>query len=352
MTSAGAAIAERDRRVPPPDRFDFDLALAMAPPRAAAATPGGADAGDGPRREPVLAASPRARPWWVALDDTEPAGPAPAAPVLIGFGDEESEAAGAPADPWPAAGERDAPAPATVVPASRAGIVTSLGLHLAVVLLLVQWTATPIDAATPIPVALVIEQPPPPPPVETPRPPGRLASENMGQPVVKPSPAAPHQARVAAIVPPKPAPPPLSRPPQAAAKPSSPAAAPRPDIRPAAQPVPSPAPERRPITVPGPTATRDEYLAYLVALTRRHLNLLPLSLVGQRRGTTILHLLILGDGTIARINLVQSSGYPDIDERIEQIVVAVRRFPPLPQWFQEPRMELNLRLRFPDALEE
>ena len=33
----------------------------------------------------------------------------------------------------------------------------------------------------------------------------------------------------------------------------------------------------------------------------------------------------------------QSSGYPDIDERVEQMVAAVGRFPPLPQWFQAPR---------------
>jgi len=79
--------------------------------------------------------------------------------------------------------------------------------------------------------------------------------------------------------------------------------------------------------------------------------MLPLSMVGPRRGITTLTIRVLDDGTVARIAIAQSSGYPDIDERIERMVAAVGRFPPLPQWFQGPRMELRLRLQFPEALE-
>jgi TonB family protein len=107
----------------------------------------------------------------------------------------------------------------------------------------------------------------------------------------------------------------------------------------------------QPGRVPGPAATRDEYLAYLVALTRRHLDMLPLAMVGSRRGATVLTIRVLDDGTVARIAVAQGSGYPDIDERIERMVAAVGRFPPLPQWFQGPSMELRLRLQFPEALE-
>ena len=103
--------------------------------------------------------------------------------------------------------------------------------------------------------------------------------------------------------------------------------------------------------VPGPAATRDEYLAYLVTLTRRHIDLLPPHLIGDRRGETVLELLVLGDGTIAKIEVARGSGYPEIDERIEQMVAAVRRFPPLPQWYQGRAIALNFKLRFPEALE-
>jgi TonB family protein len=104
--------------------------------------------------------------------------------------------------------------------------------------------------------------------------------------------------------------------------------------------------------IPGPAATRDQYLAYLAPLMQRHIRLLPLSLVGRRRGETILTIRVRRDGTIARIAVKQTSGYPDIDARIEQTVAAVRRFPSLPQSFQGPSVDLNLRLRFPEALVE
>ena len=228
------------------------------------------------------------------------------------------------------------------------GIVGSLGVHLLPLLLLVGWGTAPSEVAAAIPVRLVIEEPPAPPvpepapaPVSTP-----LASDEMGDtakttttqvapPRPSTPPARPPQPRVAAVAPPpKPSPP---------TKPM--AAAP-------AVPRPQPAPKEAPRAgrIPGPDATRDEYLAYLVSLTRQHVDLLPMSVIGDRRGETTLSLLVLGDGTIARIAITQSSGYSDIDARIQQIVAAVRRFPPLPPRFEGPDLELKLRFRFPDAV--
>ena len=100
----------------------------------------------------------------------------------------------------------------------------------------------------------------------------------------------------------------------------------------------------------GPAATRDEYLAYLVTLTRQHLDLLPLSVVGTRRGETVISVAVQDNGTISHLSVSRSSGYPDIDQRIMQMVAAVQKFPPVPQWFQGTTMELELRLRFPEAL--
>ena len=245
----------------------------------------------------------------------------------------------------------------------RLGIAGSLGLHLLPLLLLLSWTSAPAEIPMPIPVQLVIEAPPPPPPAreaQKPPPRGRLASEDMGAPDAKrPEPAAapdepvpppePTETQTAMVTPP----PPKPEPPREAA------AAPLPKPPP---PKPTPAVHRpqpvlrlplplQPGRVPGPAATRDEYLAYLVALTRRHLDLLPLSMLGARRGETTLTIRVLDDGSVARIAVAQGSGYPDIDERIERMVAAVGRFPPLPQWFQGPAMELRLRLQFPEALE-
>jgi hypothetical protein len=103
---------------------------------------------------------------------------------------------------------------------------------------------------------------------------------------------------------------------------------------------------------PGPAATRDEYLAYVYSLIRQHYNMLPLSMVGDRHGETLVEFLVLVDGTISMIKVRQSSGYPDIDARIEQMVAAVGRVPPLPQWLQGPSMGLILSLPFPDALQK
>lgn len=116
--------------------------------------------------------------------------------------------------------------------------------------------------------------------------------------------------------------------------------------RPAAPPIASePLPE-----YPGPSATRSAYLAYLVALVRQHLGLLPRSMVGNRHGVSVIGITVRDNGTIARVFVLESSGYPDIDRRVEMMVTAVRRFPPLPQLWQAPEVTLNLRLIFPEAL--
>ena len=97
----------------------------------------------------------------------------------------------------------------------------------------------------------------------------------------------------------------------------------------------------------GPTATRDEYCAYALSLTLRHLDLLPESLIAARRGTTLVSLRVLYDGTVENVMIARSSGYPDIDERVEKMVLAVGRFPPLPQWVPGRWMDFTFQLHFP-----
>jgi TonB family protein len=296
------------------------------------------------------------------------------------------------------AGRRE-PAPATALPAAplpeRAppvgsatrsrpfGPVASLLLHLLPLLLLINWPMPAPPAVTAIPVRLVLPPPPPPPkPMPKPaqpllkpelrRPPGRLASEDIGgtkttghdaakseaeaagQKLEAPK-VSPHalEEQAAAVIPPLPLPGALSLPLEKPAR-----ALPRPKPKPR---VPGPLLRQaearlhfnpRPARFPGPAATRDEYLAYLVYLTRKHLNLLPISVVGGRRGETVIDILVLDNGTLARVDIEQSSGYPDIDRRVEAMIRAVGRFPPLPQWFQGAAMPLEFKLIFPEALED
>jgi TonB family protein len=263
------------------------------------------------------------------------------------------------------------------------GLLLSLALHLLPLLFLVRWNGAPVEVPTPIPVRLVVEQPPPPPPEPATRPQpaakppfqpprGRLASEEVGapadepnhpptaqppeaQPDPEPAPHAkaesePELRQIASLVPTQQQPTLLDR--EALALPT-----------PSVEPVPEkPAepvalrqlarrsrPPQREAAIAGPAAARDEYLAHLVALVRPYLRLLPPELVNGRHGTTNIAIHVLGDGTIVRIAVAQSSGYPDIDARVIQIIAAVGRFPPLPPWIDQPSWEINFHLRFPFA---
>jgi periplasmic protein TonB len=250
------------------------------------------------------------------------------------------------------------------------GPIASLVVHLLPLLLLVEWPMAAPPEETPIAVQLVMEPPPPPPvpppqpvppkPEFKPPPPGRIASEDIGDTETKEAGGAANAATTAKNEPAPPEPPPAESPQQTAAvvppPPPMKPEPPKPQSKPAAQQqarrTEEPAPSTHRAKYPGPAATRDDYLAYVHSLIRQHYNMLPLSMVGTRRGETRVEFLVLGDGTIAMVRVRQSSGYPDIDARVELMIAAVRRVPPLPQWFQGPSMALILDLPFPDALRE
>jgi len=247
------------------------------------------------------------------------------------------------------------------------GPAGSLILHLLPLLLLIEWPMAPPPEIAPIAVQLVVEPPPPEPtpqpvppqPEFKPPPPGRIASDDFGDPTAK---EVGHEAD-AAPAPndaPPPEPPPAEAPQQTVAvvppPPPMKPEPPKPQSKPAAQQPPrrteEPTHTARHAKYPGPAASRDDYLAYVHSLIRQHYDMLPLAMVGGRRGETRVEFLVLGDGTIAMVRTRQSSGYPDIDSRVELMVAMVRRVPPLPQWFQGPAMALILDLPFPDALRE
>ena len=247
------------------------------------------------------------------------------------------------------------------------GPVGSLVLHLLPLLLLLEWPMAVSPETMPIAVQLVIEPPPeptskpvPPKPEFKPPPPGRIASDDFGDPTAKEPGREANAAPAPKDEPAPPEQPPAEAPQQTAAMVPPPPPVkpepPKPHSKPATQQPPrhteEPTPSTRRAKYPGPAATRDDYLAYVHSLIRQHYNMLPLAMVAGRHGETRVEFLVLGDGTIAMVRVRQSSGYPDIDARVELMVAAVRRVPPLPQWFQEPAMALILALPFPDALRE
>lgn len=277
---------------------------------------------------------------------------------------------------WTAA-ERDKPVESVRRRSSPLTLVGAIVLHLLPLLLLLDWPVKPLEAPPPIPVHLLVVPPakpapaPPAPPKPEKKPPsGPLASADMGQkeakqqqPGTEPQPRAPQQApehtvsahmvpahMVSALPPPTPSPIPLPEPSDVQQQVAMLPPPPKPPAAPEARrrdPTP-----RLPahLGIPGPAATRSEYLAYCNELIRRHFDMLPTSFVGDRRGLTVLSLLVLDDGRIARIAIVHSSGYQDIDERVERMVAAVGRFPPLPQWFQGSQMPLEYELPIPAGL--
>ena len=86
-------------------------------------------------------------------------------------------------------------------------------------------------------------------------------------------------------------------------------------------------------------------------LTLRHLDLVPRSYLGGRRGRTVLTIRVLGDGTINSVKVAETSGFPDIDQRVERMVFAVGQYPPLPTRMPGPWMDFSFIMVFPDILE-
>jgi TonB family protein len=250
-------------------------------------------------------------------------------------------------------------------------------------LLLIDWPVARPDQPPPIPVQLVFEPPPevkPAPPVPQPKPVpppprGRLASEDLGDPEAKEPkqptgdpPKAADTPTQTESTPPETKPPEKPQQTAALAVPPLPPAKPdvhKPDLVPKPSPKPSPAVHQAPRRLeepanlaprrarfPGPAATRDEYLAYMHSLIRQHYNLLTSGMLGDRRGMTVIEFVVLDDGKIALLKVRRSSGFPDIDHRVAEMIEAVGRFPPLPQWFQGIAMPFEFGFPFPEALRE
>ena len=255
--------------------------------------------------------------------------------------------------------ERGAPVPdePSSEPARRGSgvsLVGSFGVHLLTLIVLISGNSAPAEVSGGIPMHLVIEAAPSPADDAPPERPLSATGEEApnlaegGAMSATPPPAPPQMTlaapvplpiTVAAAVPPPPKP---SAPP--------PAPAPKPTVAVSLGSAETQARAAVP-PVPGSGTGRGDYLDYLVTLTRGHFDILPLAFLAGRHGRTTLSVLVLEDGTIGSITVKHSSGYPDIDAKIEQMVAAVGRFPPPPDSYQRPAAALDFNLTFPDALQ-
>jgi TonB family protein len=93
--------------------------------------------------------------------------------------------------------------------------------------------------------------------------------------------------------------------------------------------------------MPGQSA-HEEYLIYLI----RRIGPLPVEVVGNRQGETRIGVFIRVDGTIMRVVVLQSSGYSDLDLRVQQMVAAIERLPPLAQDIPSSSAQFELRVNF------
>lgn len=276
----------------------------------------------------------------------------------------------------------------------RCGLIISLLLHSLPLVSLVGWRSTPAQIPVQIPVQLVIEQPPPAPPSTptelkpSPDPArGPIASDDFGavaaaetrpgksdtasaaggpEPPVDARNAAPKSPLAAAEPvrreepPPITPVPPLTHDSEITIPPPSPKRPPHKQSAALEMPVPmssgwplplhqnDPHPPQRLASLVGPPAVRDEYCVRALNLTLRHLDQLPLSSLGGRRGRTVVTIRILGDGTINSVAIAQSSGYPDLDQRVQKMVFAVGQYPPLPPRIPGTWADFTFAMVFPD----
>ncbi len=207
---------------------------------------------------------------------------------------------------------RISPVPLLTVSLAHAGL---LGL-----LLFAADSAEPITPPRPLTISLITPEAAKPQPAPQPRP--------RPQPIPIPRPQPPEPVAV------KPLPPP----PVLAAKPT-PATAPQPAIedapvpaaepKPVSVPEPPPAPAAAEVSQPAPAPPTPPRQADYLANPKPHYP--PLSRRLGEAGTVRLNILVNPDGSVARLELAQSSGYPRLDRSAMETVQSSWKFEPARQ---------------------
>jgi periplasmic protein TonB len=189
----------------------------------------------------------------------------------------------------------------------------------------------PADIPPPVPQADIVPPPPEPPPVAT-----------------EPAPPAP-EAPVAAV---EPAPPPPPKP--AVKKPPKPVVQHVQPVQPP-MPAPSPAPQATPpqtalaatpvpAPVPSPEASAG-YRALLSAWLESHKHYPDPARQRGEEGNAVLRFDVDRNGHVIDFAVTKSSGYPDLDASVEEMMRGAT-LPPFPAGMPQPRMEVSVTIRF------
>ncbi|MFN3751871.1 MAG: TonB family protein [Thiobacillus sp.] len=207
---------------------------------------------------------------------------------------------------------------------SRASLAGVLGAHAALLAWLVFAPApsVPITPPRPLTVSLIVPEtrraePPPPKPESTPEPPKPESTPAPPQPVVKPLPTPPVLVAERA----RSAPQPVIEAPK-----TEPVPEPVPEVLPPPAPpviteAPKPAPPPPPTTPPRPADYLNNPKPIYPVLSRR---------LGEE-GIVRLNILVNPDGSVARLEIAKSSGYPRLDEVAVKTVQSSWKFEPARQ---------------------
>lgn len=174
-------------------------------------------------------------------------------------------------------------------------------------------------AETPPPLA---ETPPPPEPqTETEPPPRKPVLKKPPKPVQRRQEAIPPSQATLPAAPPTPSPAAPVAPPQTAS---------------AAAPVPAP--------VPSPEASAG-YRALLSSWLERHKRYPEAARQRGEEGRAVLRFAVDRNGRVLDYAVITSSGYPDLDQSVEEMMRGAT-LPPFPAGMPQPRMEISVTIRF------
>ena len=245
----------------------------------------------------------------------------------------------------------------------------SVGAHAAVLTALIMLLPAavpplPIPTATggievvfapppPQPEAPPVQAETPPPPVEMP-PPEPQSAPPPDEPVAVTEPPPPAVEAPAPVVEPPPQKPVIKRPPKPVMRhleppPPTPAFAP---AQPAPAPTPAPvAPQQTalaPTPVPAPVPSPEispGYLGLLSAWLESHKHYPDSARMRGEEGRAVLHFDVDRNGRVLDFAVVKSSGYPDLDAAIEEMMRRAT-LPPFPASMPQPRIPVSVTIRF------
>jgi protein TonB len=207
-----------------------------------------------------------------------------------------------------------------------------------------------VFAPLPQPEEPLIQMATPPPPVETPPPEPEPAPPTPEEPVVAPEPSPPAPETPVPVVEPPP-PKPIVKPPPKPAhhrleKPQpNPAAVPtQPTPAAVAAPQTAYAPTPVPASVPS-SEVSPGYRALLSAWLESHKRYPDSARQRGEEGRAILRFAVDHSGRVVDFAVAQTSGYPDLDASIEEMMRGAL-LPPFPASMSQPRIEVSVTIRF------